>query len=261
MAQSCSPRAASTGARSSGAGASARGAIAGEGAPAAPSRRAGLDRLVSGTQRGRHRWRFDALADASIPTLVPPFRFFQRGAVSEMLRFVSRTLVTRTPPGARQSVEHEGHPCHCAVSGSGWGAVAVATADYPSRAAFCVLHELLTRWAPNAAGLPAGAAQGQPPPVGWPGPRPSADCPPPGPLDSELVAALARYRDPAAADKLAAVQRDLDETKIVLHRTIESLLERGARLDDLVAQSEDLSMASQLFYRQARKTNSCCAIM
>lgn len=50
-------------------------------------------------------------------------------------------------------------------------------------------------------------------------------------------------------------------TQIILHKTIESVLERGARLDDLVSKSEDLSMASQLFYKQARKTNSCCSIM
>lgn len=69
------------------------------------------------------------------------------------------------------------------------------------------------------------------------------------------------YQDPAAADKLMRIQRDLDETKVILHKTIESVLERGQRLDDLVAKSEDLSMASQMFYKQARKTNSCCTIM
>mmetsp|Transcript_13017 Transcript_13017/g.41119 ORF Transcript_13017/g.41119 Transcript_13017/m.41119 type:complete len:92 (+) Transcript_13017:19-294(+) len=36
------------------------------------------------------------------------FGFFQRPAVREMLTFVSRTIVTRTEPGQRQSVEHEG---------------------------------------------------------------------------------------------------------------------------------------------------------
>lgn len=51
------------------------------------------------------------------------------------------------------------------------------------------------------------------------------------------------------------------DPQIILHKTIESVLERGARLDDLVAKSHDLSMASQLFYRQARKSNSCCQLM
>lgn len=68
-------------------------------------------------------------------------------------------------------------------------------------------------------------------------------------------------QDPAQADKLAKIQRDLDETKIILHKTIESVLDRGEKLDQLVDKSADLSMASQLFYKQARKTNSCCNFM
>jgi len=36
------------------------------------------------------------------------FGYFQRGTVKEMMVFVSRTIAKRTPPGRRQSVEHEG---------------------------------------------------------------------------------------------------------------------------------------------------------
>lgn len=110
-------------------------------------------------------------------------------------------------------------------------------------------------------------------------------------------------QNPEAADKLAKIQRDLDETKIILHKTIESVLDRGEKLDQvragqaklalqhmlagmlqrqigcppplslsscaplppvllqLVDKSADLSMASQLFYKQARKANSCCRFM
>lgn len=50
-----------------------------------------------------------------------------------------------------------------------------------------------------------------------------------------------------------------DETKIVLHQTIDSVLRRGEKLDNLVDKSNDLSLASQMFYKQARKTNSCCS--
>jgi synaptobrevin family protein YKT6 len=49
--------------------------------------------------------------------------------------------------------------------------------------------------------------------------------------------------------------------QVVLHRTIESMLERGEKLDTLVGKSEDLTLASQLFYKQAKKTNSCCKLM
>lgn len=40
-------------------------------------------------------------------------------------------------------------------------------------------------------------------------------------------------QNPEAADKLAKIQRDLDETKIILHKTIESVLDRGEKLDQV----------------------------
>lgn len=46
------------------------------------------------------------------------------------------------------------------------------------------------------------------------------------------------------------VQRELDETKITLHKTIESVLERNVKLDDLVNKSEGLSSQSKMFYTQ-----------
>ena len=79
--------------------------------------------------------------------------------------------------------------------------------------------------------------------------------------DELATAALVKYQDPAAADKLLQIQRELDETKIVLHKTIDSVLARGEKLDNLVEKSSDLSMASQLFYKQAKKSNSCCGMM
>jgi len=49
------------------------------------------------------------------------------------------------------------------------------------------------------------------------------------------------------------VQAELDETKIVLHKTIESVLERGEKLDNLVDRSDALSAQSRLFYKTAKK--------
>ena len=49
------------------------------------------------------------------------------------------------------------------------------------------------------------------------------------------------------------VQAELDETKIVLHKTIESVLERGEKLDNLVERSDALSAQSRLFYKTAKK--------
>jgi len=60
---------------------------------------------------------------------------------------------------------------------------------------------------------------------------------------------------------ISAVQAELDETKIVLHKTIESVLERGEKLDTLVAKSDELSGMSKGFYKQAKQQNACCVVM
>nr|CAD7400621.1 unnamed protein product [Timema poppensis] len=76
----------------------------------------------------------------------------------------------------------------------------------------------------------------------------------------QLNAYLVRYQNPREADAMTKIQEELDETKIILHNTIEAVLERGEKLDDLVAKSEGLSLQSKAFYKTARKTNSCCSL-
>ena len=71
---------------------------------------------------------------------------------------------------------------------------------------------------------------------------------------------LVKYQDPASADKVTKIQNDLDETTTILHKTIDAVLERGVKLDSLVEKSDDLSRQSKMFYKQAKKTNSCCVI-
>lgn len=67
----------------------------------------------------------------------------------------------------------------------------------------------------------------------------------------ELTDYLAKYQDPQQADSIMKIQKELDETKIVLHKTIESVLQRGEKIDDLVAKSDGLSAQSKMFYRMA----------
>lgn len=72
---------------------------------------------------------------------------------------------------------------------------------------------------------------------------------------------IVKYQDPQQADSIMKIQQQLDETKIVLHKTIESVLQRGEKIDDLVAKSDGLSAQSKMFYTQAKKQNSCCLVM
>ena len=75
-----------------------------------------------------------------------------------------------------------------------------------------------------------------------------------------LEDAINRYQDPAAADQIMRIQRNLDETRDVLHNTIDQVLQRGEKLEDLVERSGELSSQSKLFYKNAKRANSCCAV-
>lgn len=55
------------------------------------------------------------------------------------------------------------------------------------------------------------------------------------------------------------IQKELDETKIVLHKTIESVLQRGEKIDDLVAKSDGLSAQSKMFYSELWRFHSSLA--
>lgn len=61
---------------------------------------------------------------------------------------------------------------------------------------------------------------------------------------------LTNYQNPEEVDNILKIQKELDETKIVLHKTIESVLARGEKIDDLVQKSDGLSSQSKMFYRE-----------
>jgi hypothetical protein len=64
----------------------------------------------------------------------------------------------------------------------------------------------------------------------------------------ELKDYIVKYQDPHQADSIMKIRKELDDTKIILHKTIESVLERGEKIDDLVAKSDGLSAQSKMFY-------------
>ncbi|GFH51706.1 hypothetical protein CTEN210_08182 [Chaetoceros tenuissimus] len=170
------------------------------------------------------------------------FGYFQRQGIKEMLTFFSKTFTKRTQPGQRQSITHESYVVHCYVRSDGLAGSVVTDQEYPSRVAFVLLTQVLDEftneygnsWRDNTQAYTMTFA----------------------PLEEYLV----KYQDPAAADKVTKIQKDLDDTTQILHKTIDSVLERGVKLDNLVERSDDLSKQSKMFYKQAKKTNGCCVI-
>lgn len=159
-----------------------------------------------------------------------------------MLNFLTKTFLKRTERGQRQSITHEGYVVHCYVRSDGLGGAVTTDQEYPARVAFVLLGQLLEDFTATIGD--AWQSCTVPESIAFP----------------KIEEYLQKYQDPSAADKITKIQKDLDETTQILHKTIDSVLERGVKLDNLVERSNDLSAQSKMFYKQAKKTNSCCVI-
>jgi hypothetical protein len=135
-------------------------------------------------------------------------------------------------------------------------AVIITDHEYPVRPAFSLLSKLLDDF---TAKVPQSSFS-----------NPSAISFP------DINTYIQKYQDPRHADNIMRVQQELDETKIVLvrntfskssplihtsrsqHKTIESVLQRGEKLDNLVERSTALSAQSKMFYKTAKKASPSC---
>lgn len=171
------------------------------------------------------------------------FSFYQRGSVGEFMKFFTATIAERTPQGQRQSVEENEYVAHAYNRGGAeqLAGIIITDKEYPVRPAFSLLTKVLEDF---VAKVPQ-TSYSNPQSINF----------------GEINSYLQKYQDPRQADSIMRVQQELDETKIVLHKTIESVLQRGEKINDLVDRSNQLSMQSKAFYKTAKKQNSCCVVM
>lgn len=175
----------------------------------------------------------------------------------------SKTVAERTKPGQRQDVEEKcmtlsllsnfqhhqtlqratessisaddlvtpAYTFHAYGRTEGVAGVMISDADYPPLVAHQLLSkvvdEFLSRYPRSSFSMT------NPPTLAFP----------------PLKEYLEKYQDPQQADSILKIQKELDETKIVLHKTIESVLERGEKIDSLVEKSDGLSAQSKMFYK------------
>ncbi|KAG0296493.1 palmitoyltransferase [Linnemannia gamsii] len=171
---------------------------------------------------------------------VSSFSFFQRTSIAEFLNFMSQTIAEKTQPGQRQSVEESAYVGHVYARAEGVAGVVVTDKEYPPRVAFSLLNKILDEFTTRFPNNQLWTFE---------------QCSYP-----ELQQYIETYQDPKQGDTIMKVQRELDETKIILHKTIESVLERGEKMESLVERSDVLSNQSKMFYKTAKKQNACCVI-
>ncbi|KLO12328.1 snare-like protein [Schizopora paradoxa] len=169
--------------------------------------------------------------------------YIKRSAFRDFMKFSTRTIALRTDEGGMQMVEDAGYKMHVLrpVDGKRIVGAAVTDPEYPDRVAQGLLSKLTKDFLEEVPEENFGN-------------RAKITFP-------AIHSMLRKYQDPKEADPIMKVQKDLDETKIILHKTIESVLDRGEKLDNLVDRSNALSSQTKMFYKTAKKQNSCCVVM
>ncbi|RLV93117.1 Synaptobrevin YKT6 [Spathaspora sp. JA1] len=173
------------------------------------------------------------------------FSFFERNSVSQFMTFFSETVAKRTTSGQRQSVEEGSYIGHTYARSEGLACVIITDKEYPVRPVYTLINKILEEYLSLHQSSEFVNIEATNQSLAY----------------DQLEVYIKKYQDPSQADSIMKVQQELDETKVVLHKTIEGVLQRGEKLDALVDKSEALSSSSRMFYKQAKKTNSCCVIM
>lgn len=139
------------------------------------------------------------------------FSRFTRENYNEFMMLFCKTVAERTRPGQRLDIE-EKYVFHAYGRTEGVAGIIISDGDYPA----LVAHQLLSKVVDEfLAKYPRTSFS-----------DPSArenSCPLP-----QLKDYIVKFQDPGQADSIMKIQQELDETKIVLHKTIEGYVTRVA---------------------------------
>jgi synaptobrevin family protein YKT6 len=114
--------------------------------------------------------------------------------------------------------------------------IIITSEDYPSRAAFSIIREIMSEYEQCGGRFPGGKS-------------------------SVIHKGIKEYQQPANADKLLKIQQNLDEIQKTMIQNLEAAIGRGQSLSQLAEKSEAISNQSKLFAREAHKMNRCCSVI
>jgi len=139
-----------------------------------------------------------------VETELSSFSRFTRSNYAEFMTLFSKTVAERTRPGQRQDVEEQSYTFHAYGRTEGICGIIISDQEYPALVAHQVLSKIVDEFISKH------------PPAEWRNSNAKISFPP-------LKEYITKYQDPQQADSIMKIQKELDETKIVLHKTIESV--------------------------------------
>ena len=168
---------------------------------------------------------------------------FQRGTLKQFLLFHSRLVISRVQPEQHAEVALERGICYAILNSDKIGVTMICDEEYPKRVAVDLLLKIhgdfKTYCAENSINVNAYVKDEE--------------------LSYKYIETLIEeWQDPSKKDNLMKLQSELNDVKDIMQQNLNELLNRGENLDALMEKSKDLSSTSVTFYKQAKKTNSCC---
>ena len=145
-------------------------------------------------------------------------------------------------------MENDAAKCHCWTTADGISATCITDNEYPEKAAYLLLNNLILDFREFFASDPSVYENAV------------TDLNGKLPYD-HIEEFLVKWQDPHEADKLMKVEKELFEVKEIMHQNLNDVLKRGENLENLMAKSKDLNTVSVDFYKKAKKNNQkCCKL-
>ncbi|EFC42734.1 predicted protein [Naegleria gruberi] len=173
------------------------------------------------------------------------YSFFYTDQITEITVFLAKLLAEKTQPGLRQQVEKDDLVGYVQKTKEGMSCVLVTDKDYPLRVAFDLVRYTLrafSDWLMKSSFTTFTKDN---------------EC---SQFNAQLKELMTKYQDPTKGDTMYKLKQDIEDTKEVLHQTLDKLLERGTHIDKLIEQTNELSDGAKDFYRKTRKS-TCCTIL
>ena len=168
---------------------------------------------------------------------------FQRGTLKDFLNFHSRLVIERVAQDTHAQVQLEKGICYAIANSDKIGVTMICDEEYPKRVAIDFLlkihNDFKTFVAEKKLDLNLYSSDTD--------------------VKYEHIATeIEEWQDPSKKDNLMKLQSELNDVTDIMRQNLNELLKREENLEKLMEKSNDLSATSVSFYKQAKKTNSCC---
>ncbi len=170
---------------------------------------------------------------------------FQRGTLKDFLNFHSRLVIERVQKDTHAQVQLEKGICYAIANEDKIGVTLISDEEYPKRVAIDFLLKIHDNFKTFLAQQNVNLNSIEE----------DTD------LKFDYIATeIEAWQDPSKKDNIMKLQNELNDVQDIMRQNLNELLKREENLESLMAKSQDLSSASVNFYKQAKKTNSCCNI-